>query len=294
MDKGKAEPGIKRAIFSWAVGAGTARGEAALRGTSAGVLRSLQASLADRLVFAKIRDGLGGRIRYLVSGSAPLPASIAEFFHGHRPADHRGLRPDRNLADPDRQSARCAARRHGRPAAAGRRAADRRRRRDPGARPERHVGLLQQAGRRPPRRSRTAGSTPATSARSTSEGYLRITDRKKDLLVTSGGKKIAPQPIEAVLKRSPLVAEAVLLGDRRKFAAALIVPSFPALERRLKDLGRPPGIARRAGHARRRPRALPGDRRRAQPRALAVRAHQEDRAPARPSSRSSPASSRRR
>ena len=72
------------------------------------------------------------------------------------------------------------------------------------------------------------------------DGYLRITDRKKDILVTSGGKKIAPQPIESVLKRSPLVAEAMVLGDRRKFAAALIVPDFAALERRLKDLGRPP------------------------------------------------------
>jgi long-chain acyl-CoA synthetase len=74
-----------------------------------------------------------------------------------------------------------------------------------------------------------------------SEGYLSITDRKKDLLVTSGGKKIAPQPIEEVLKRSPLVGEAVVLGDRRKFAAALIVPAFAALERRLRDLGRPDG-----------------------------------------------------
>jgi long-chain acyl-CoA synthetase len=72
------------------------------------------------------------------------------------------------------------------------------------------------------------------------EGYLTITDRKKDLLVTSGGKKIAPQPIEAVLKRSPIVAEAILLGDRRKFAVALIVPDFAALERRLHDLGRAP------------------------------------------------------
>ena len=71
------------------------------------------------------------------------------------------------------------------------------------------------------------------------DGYLTITDRKKDLLVTSGGKKIAPQPIEAILKRSPLVSEAILLGDRRKFAAALIVPDFAALERRLRDLGRP-------------------------------------------------------
>ena len=74
------------------------------------------------------------------------------------------------------------------------------------------------------------------------DGYLTITDRKKDLLVTSGGKKIAPQPIEAVLRRSPLVAEAVVLGDRRKFAAALIVPDFAALERRLRDLGRPPVV----------------------------------------------------
>ena len=71
------------------------------------------------------------------------------------------------------------------------------------------------------------------------QGYLSITDRKKDLLVTSGGKKIAPQPIEATLKRSPLVAEAVVLGERRKFASALIVPDFAALERRLK-VARPP------------------------------------------------------
>jgi long-chain acyl-CoA synthetase len=75
-------------------------------------------------------------------------------------------------------------------------------------------------------------------------GYLRITDRKKDLLVTSGGKKIAPQPIEALLKRSPLISEAVLLGDRRKYAAALIVPEFAALERRLQSLNRPPASSR--------------------------------------------------
>jgi long-chain acyl-CoA synthetase len=75
------------------------------------------------------------------------------------------------------------------------------------------------------------------------DGYLSITDRKKDLLVTSGGKKIAPQPIENVLKQSPLIAEAVVLGDRRKYAAALIVPEFGALERRLRDLGRPPSSA---------------------------------------------------
>ena len=94
-------------------------------------------------------------------------------------------------------------------------------------------------------------------------GYLSITDRKKDLLVTSGGKKIAPQPIEATLKRSPLVSEAIVLGERRKFAAALIVPDFAALERRLQSLGRPPAprdeLVDRADVV----VALPGDRRRA-------------------------------
>jgi long-chain acyl-CoA synthetase len=73
------------------------------------------------------------------------------------------------------------------------------------------------------------------------DGFLRITDRKKDLLVTSGGKKVAPQPIEARLKQSPLVAEAVVVGDRRRFPAALIVPAFDVLGDRLKALGLPGG-----------------------------------------------------
>jgi long-chain acyl-CoA synthetase len=56
-----------------------------------------------------------------------------------------------------------------------------------------------------------------------SEGYLRITDRKKDLIVTSGGKKIAPQPIQNALKKSPRIVEAIVVGDGRKYASALIV-----------------------------------------------------------------------
>jgi long-chain acyl-CoA synthetase len=63
-----------------------------------------------------------------------------------------------------------------------------------------------------------------------SEGYLSITDRKKDLIKTSGGKFIAPQPIENTLKLNPLIGTAVVLGDRRKFPAVLIAPHFPALE----------------------------------------------------------------
>ena len=62
------------------------------------------------------------------------------------------------------------------------------------------------------------------------DGFLSVTDRKKDLIKTSGGKFIAPQPIEALLKDNPLIAEAVVIGDRRKFPAVLILPAFPILE----------------------------------------------------------------
>ena len=65
------------------------------------------------------------------------------------------------------------------------------------------------------------------------DGYLRITDRKKELILTSGGKKIAPQPIEAAMSEHALVAEAVLIGEGRHFPALLIVPDFTALGLRL-------------------------------------------------------------
>ncbi len=240
MDKGQAEPGLKGTIFSWAVGAGTVRGEAALRGQSVGVLSALRATVADRLVFAKIRDGLGGRLRYLVSGSAPLPAYIAEFFQGIGLPIIEGYgltesSPILTVNPPDAPRAGTVGRAL------------------PGV--ELRIADDGEILARGPNIMSGYYNKPEATAEALKDGwfhtgdigtideygYLRITDRKKDLLVTSGGKKIAPQPIEGVIKRNPLVAEAVLLGDRRRYAAALIVPSFPALERRLKDLGRPPG-----------------------------------------------------
>jgi len=69
------------------------------------------------------------------------------------------------------------------------------------------------------------------------EGYLTVTDRKKELLVTSGGKNIAPSPIEARLERDPLIAQTMLIGNDRKFLSALIVPDFIALREEAKALG---------------------------------------------------------
>ncbi len=239
MEKGQAAPGLKGSIFSWAVGAGAARGGATLRGRSVGLLGSLQASLADRLVFAKIREGLGGRVRYMVSGSAPLPVSIAEFFQGIGVPIVEGYgltetSPILTVNPPDAPRAGTVGRAI--PGVELRIAED-------GEILARGPNIMSGYYNKPEATAEAlkegwfhTGDIGAIDA----DGYLRITDRKKDLLVTSGGKKIAPQPIEAVIKRNPLVAEAVLLGDRRNFAAALIVPNFPVLERRLEDLGRPP------------------------------------------------------
>ena len=239
MEKGLAETGIKAAIFRWAIGAGEARGHAELRGEREGMIARLRAALADRLVFGKIRENLGDRVRYLVSGSAPLPGNIAEFFQGIGLPIIEGYgltetSPILSVNPPD-------APRVGTVGLAL-----------PGV--EMRIAEDGEIVARGPNIMRGYLNKPDATADAIRDGwfhtgdigtidehgYVRITDRKKDLLVTSGGKKIAPQPIEGILKRNPLVAEAVLLGDRRKYAAVLIVPEFGALERRLKELGRHP------------------------------------------------------
>jgi long-chain acyl-CoA synthetase len=240
LEKGEAAPGVKGKLFRWAVKVANAVGRAQLRAQSPSLLTSLQAPLAERLVFTKIREALGGRVRYLVSGSAPLAVEIAEFFNGVGLSVIEGYgltetAPILTVNPPDAPRAGSVGR--ALPAVQLRIAED---------------GEILARG---PNIMSGYYNKPAATADALKDGwfhtgdigtldeagYLRITDRKKDLLVTSGGKKIAPQPLEATLKRSPIVSEAVLLGDRRKFAAALIVPEFGALERRLKDLGRPPG-----------------------------------------------------
>jgi long-chain acyl-CoA synthetase len=239
MEKGLAEPGVKGAIFRWAVGAGEARGQAELRGRRAGLIAEFQAALADRLVFKKIRQNLGDRIRYLVSGSAPLPASIAEFFQGVGLPIIEGYgltetSPVLTVNPPDAPRVGTVGR--ALPGVELRIAED-------GEILARGPNIMVGYYNKPEATAEAirdgwfhTGDIGAIDA----DGYLTITDRKKDLLVTSGGKKIAPQPIEATLRRNPLVAEAVLLGDRRRHAAVLIVPQYAALERRLQELGRPP------------------------------------------------------
>jgi len=240
LEKGQAESGAKAALFRWAVGVAQARGRARLKGRQPSLLTALQAKLADRLVFSKVRAGVGGRLRYLVSGSAPLPVAVAEFFHGVGLPVIEGYgltetAPILTVNPPDAPRAGTVGK-----AVAGvelRIAED-------GEILARGPNLMDGYFNKPEATAdaiRDGWFHTGDIGTLDADGYLSITDRKKDLLVTSGGKKIAPQPIENILRHSPLISEAVVLGDRRKYAVALIVPEFAALERRLKDLGRPPG-----------------------------------------------------
>jgi long-chain acyl-CoA synthetase len=237
---GAALPQPRRTLFRWAARVAANRGAAEARGRSAGPLISAQAAVADRLVFSKIRQSVGGRLRCLVSGSAPLSTDVAEFFHGVGLPITEGYGLTETapvLAVNPQGAARVGTVGKAIPGVEIRIAED-------GEILARGPNIMMGYYNKPEATAEAlhngwfhTGDVGALDA----DGYLRITDRKKDLLVTSGGKKIAPQPIESILKRSPLVAEAIVLGDRRRFAAALIVPDFAALERRLQDLGRPPG-----------------------------------------------------
>jgi long-chain acyl-CoA synthetase len=250
MEKGSAAPGARAALFRWAIGVGEARARAVLRGRRPSPLVALQAPLADRLVFSKIRAGVGGRLRFVVSGSAPLAPAVTEFFYGiGMPViEGYGLTETAPILTVNPPAAPRVGT-VGRPLAGVelRIAAD-------GEILARGANIMSGYYNKPDATAdvlRDGWFHTGDIGTIDAEGYLTITDRKKDLLVTSGGKKIAPQPIESTLKRSPLIAEAMVLGDRRKFAAALVVPDFAQLERRLKDLGRPPadGISTEAERA---------------------------------------------
>ncbi len=239
LEGAQAAGGAKAMMFRLALTAGLARAKAVLRGKHPDPVTSLASGLGDRLVFSAIRQKLGGRLRFVASGSAPLGAEVMEFFYaiGIPIIEGYGLTETAPILTFNPLNAP-------RVGTVGR--------------PIKGVELrIAEDGEilaRGPNIMKGYFNKPEATAAALEggwfhtgdighidpEGYLAITDRKKDLLVTSGGKKIAPQPIETILKRSPIVAEAVLLGDRRKYAAALIVPEFKALERRLKDLGRPP------------------------------------------------------
>jgi long-chain acyl-CoA synthetase len=233
--------GVKGALVGWARGVGEQWARAKLDGRepSAGV--RLQYGLAKKLVFSKIAAGVGGRLRYFVSGGAPLAPDINRFFFasGVMILEGYGLSetsPVTNVNNPADFPNNFRIGTVGKPVAGTevRIAED-------GEILVRGPGVMKGYLNRP---EETAEVIDAEGWFHTGDigeidddGFLRITDRKKDIIVTAGGKNVAPQPIENRLKKNRFLDQPVLVGDRERFITLLLVPDFEALEAWAKQEG---------------------------------------------------------
>jgi long-chain acyl-CoA synthetase len=222
---------LKRLIFQWARRVGEQWTTHRLSGIPLPLGLRLKHALADRLVFSKLRARTGGRIKLFVSGSAPLSAEIARFFYsaglpvieGYGLTETSPVLTLNPLQRPKFGSVGKAI-----PGVRLKIAAD-------GEILAQGPNVMQGYYNKPQetREAIDAGGWFHTGdiGDLDADGYLTITDRKKDLLKTAGGKYIAPQPIENMVRLNKFVASAVVLGDQRRFPVILIVPNFTQLER---------------------------------------------------------------
>ncbi len=229
MDKVSTAPAIRRALFNWAIGEGRKAYPRRLAGHEPG---GIGYKLADKIVLSKVREALGGRLRFCISGGAPLPLFTNEFFQsiGIWILEGYGLTETSPVIAVSGFSAGMT-----RLGMVGK----------PISNVEVKIADDGELCVKGPSVMKGYWNLPEKTAEvfdadgffltgdiaEIDDGFIRITDRKKDLIVTAGGKNIAPQPIEAELKRSSLVDNAVIIGDRRPFLVVLLSPNDEGLEK---------------------------------------------------------------
>ena len=220
---------VRKRIFFWAKAVGEQCADLILAGQQPSGALALQYAVAKKLVFSKMHARVGGRLKFFISGGAPLPADIARFFYAAGLPIYEGYgltetSPVIAVNNPSRRklgtvgpvipNVQVSFADDGEILVKG---------------PNVMTGYYNK-----PDATREAideqGWFHTGDIGELDNGMLKITDRKKDLIVTAGGKKIAPQPIEGLLKKNKFVSNAVMLGDKRKFAVMLVVPQYEHLE----------------------------------------------------------------
>jgi long-chain acyl-CoA synthetase len=235
IEKGHRESGLKRKLFDWAIRVAQQAAPWRAYGKQPSVLLRLKWKIADAIVFKKVREGVGGRIRYFISGSAPISPELLEFFWsaGIKIYQGYGLTETSPVVAVNTVVANKIGT-VGRPIAhVDVKIAD------DGEILVKGLCVMQGYFRKPDetREMFTSDGWLRTGdiGRVDADGYLLITDRKKELLKTAGGKFIAPAPIENKLKNSPFILNAIVVGDRRKFASVLIVPNADAIAAKARE-----------------------------------------------------------